>query len=101
MKLTEVTMALEKQILVDKIEVLGNGAVQVRTATRIVEDGNIVSASLHRHVISPGDDYSAEDSKVRAICSIVHTAQVISDFVAARDAQRLAALGQNETNTNV
>jgi hypothetical protein len=29
-------MALEKQTVVDKIEVLENGCVQVRTATRIM-----------------------------------------------------------------
>ena len=38
-------MALTKEIVVDKIEVVENGCVQVRTATRIVEDGNVISSS--------------------------------------------------------
>jgi hypothetical protein len=32
-------MALTKEIVVDKIEVLEIGNVQVRTATRVLEDG--------------------------------------------------------------
>ena len=64
-------MSLEKQTVVDKIEVVENGNVQVRTATRIVEDGNVISTSYHRHVLSPGADLSNEDPKVVAICNAV------------------------------
>jgi len=64
-------MALEKITVVDKIEVVENGNVQVRTATRIVEDGNVISTSYHRHVLAQGDDISGEDPKVQAICNAV------------------------------
>ena len=67
-------MALEKQVVADKIEMVAteNGAVvQVRTATRIVEDGEVISSSYHRHVISAGDDYSSEPANVQAICNAV------------------------------
>ena len=67
-------MALEKQVVADKIEVIegAEGAVvQVRTATRIVEDGEVISSSYHRHVISAGDDYSQEPANVQAICNAV------------------------------
>ena len=64
-------MALEKQTAVDKIEVIENGCVQIRTATRIVEDGNVISSSYHRHVLAPGADLSNEDPKVVAICNAV------------------------------
>ena len=64
-------MSLEKQTVVDKIEVIENGNVQVRTATRIVEDGNVISTSYHRHVLAPGADLSNEDPKVVAICNAV------------------------------
>ena len=73
-------MALTKEVVVDKIEVLESGSVQVRTATRIVEDGNIISSSYHRHVVSPADDYSSEDEKVQAICAAVHTPEVIAAY---------------------
>ena len=67
-------MALEKQVVADKIEVVETGestVVQVRTATRIVEDGEVISSSYHRHVISAGDDYSQEPANVQAICNAV------------------------------
>ena len=80
-------MALEKQVVVDKIEVVEVGVVQVRTATRIVEDGKVISQSYHRHTIAPGQDYSGEDAKVRAICSAAHTPQVISAYQAMLEEQ--------------
>jgi hypothetical protein len=77
-------MALEKQIVVDLIETIENGCVQVRTCTRIMEDGKQLSNAFHRHVVAPGDDYSAQDAKVQAICAAVHTADVIAAYKAAQ-----------------
>lgn len=71
-------MPLQKQTVVDQIEVIESGAVQVRTATRIVEDDKIISSALHRHVIAPGDDFSQEDARVQAVCAVVHTVEVIA-----------------------
>jgi hypothetical protein len=76
-------MALEKVSIVDRVEVVESGHVQVRVATRIVEDGNVISQTFHRHVVSPGQDYSAEDPKVQAICAAVHTPDVIAAYQAA------------------
>lgn len=75
-------MALEKITVVDSIEVKENGCVQVRTATRVVEDGSILSQSFHRHVVAPGDDFSNEDPRVETICATVHTADVVSAYAA-------------------
>ena len=75
---------LEKQVVVDKVEVVENGILQVRTATRIVEDGKVISSSFHRHVVVPGQDYSNEDARVQAICSATHTAEVIAAYQAAQ-----------------
>ena len=80
-------MALEKISVVDKVEVVENGTVQVRTATRIVEDGNVISQSYHRHTIAPGQDYSNECDKVKAICQATHTAEVIAAYQAMQEAQ--------------
>jgi len=60
-------MALTKETIVDKIEVLENNAIQVRSAVRVLEDGDVLSQSYHRHVLQPGDDLSGEDPKVVAI----------------------------------
>jgi len=78
---------LEKVIVVDRIEVVENGSVQVRTKTAIMEDGKQISGSFHRHVVAPGSDYSAEDARVQAICAATHTADVIAAYKAAIAAQ--------------
>lgn len=83
-------MALEKKVTVDLIETLENGCVQVRTKTAIVEDGQQISGSFHRHVIAPGDDYSKEDDRVKAICKAAHTPAVIAAYKAAQAAAQPA-----------
>jgi len=76
-------MALEKIEIVDRIEALESGIVQVRTKTAIMEDGKQISSKFHRHVVAPGDDYSGEDTRVQAICVALHTAEVIAAYKAA------------------
>jgi hypothetical protein len=78
---------LEKIEVVDRIEVVENGCIQVRTKTAIMEDGKQISGTFHRHVVVPGADYSAEDAKVQAIAASIHTPSVISAYQAAIAAQ--------------
>ena len=75
---------LEKIEIVDRIEVIENGCVQVRTKTAIMEDGKQISGTFHRHVVAPGDDYSAEDARVKAICAAMHTPKVIEAYKASQ-----------------
>ena len=91
-------MALTKETVVDKIEVLEMGQVQVRTVTRVLEDGTQLSSSYHRHVLTPstktdgswGDtDISGEDSRVQAIANATWTAAVKTAFQEQQDAQEL------------
>ena len=90
-------MAIIKETIVDKIEVLEIGTVQVRTATVIKEDGNELTRSLHRHVLHPSikntedtwedTDISGEDAKVQAICNATWTDQVKTAYQEMIDAQ--------------
>lgn len=80
-------MTIEKQTVVDKIEVVESGVVQVRTATRFIENDSVVSTSLHRHIVAPGDDYSTEDDRVQSICAATHTVDVIAAYKAANAAK--------------
>lgn len=89
-------MAITKETVVDKIEVLEMGQVQVRTATIIKEDGTQLSRSFHRHVVVPstktgdawGDtDISSEDARVQAICTATWTDSVKTAYQAMIDAQ--------------
>jgi len=75
-------MALTKETIVDKIEVLEMGQVQVRTATRVLEDGVALSSSYHRHVVVPGDDLSGQDERVSAVATATWTPAVISAYEA-------------------
>jgi hypothetical protein len=91
-------MALTKEIVVDKIEVLEMGQVQVRTATRVKEDGAVLSSSFHRHVVEPstkkgdtwGDtDISKEDARVQAVANATWTDSVKTAYRAMVDANSL------------
>jgi len=78
-------MALTERQEADKIEIVGEfRAVQVRIATVIERDGEELTRSYHRHVIQAGDDYSAEDAEVQAICFAVHTPEVIAAYEASQ-----------------
>jgi hypothetical protein len=77
-------MALEKVISEDKIEIVGDyKAVQVRTCTKVLEDGVELSSGYHRHVVMAGDDYSNESTEVQAICAAVHTDAVVAAYQAS------------------
>ena len=91
-------MALSKVTVVDKIEVLEKGQVQVRTATRVMEDGVELSSSFHRHVVVPsvktGDtwadtDISGEDARVQAIATATWTSSVKTAYQEMMDAQSI------------
>lgn len=75
---------LEKIQIVDRIEVVESGVVQVRTKTAIMENGKQISGNFHRHAIAPGDDYSGEDARVKAICAATHTESVIAAYKASQ-----------------
>lgn len=79
-------MALEKTQIVDRIEVLENGCIQVRTKTAVKEDGVEISSKFHRHVVVPGADVSGEDAKVQAIAASIHTAEVVATYEAVQAA---------------
>ena len=77
-------MALAKVISEDKIEIVGEfKAVQVRTCTKVLEDGVELSSGFHRHVVTAGQDYSNESAEVQAICAVVHTDAVIAAYNAS------------------
>jgi hypothetical protein len=76
-------MSITKESVVDRIEVTENGCVHVRTANRIFEDGVLISQTLHRHVVLPGSDFSGQGEKVKAICQLIQTEQVISNYQTA------------------
>ena len=70
----EKKMAITKEVVQDKIEVVGDFKhIQVRTATVIKEDGVEISRSFSRHVVSPDSDSSNESADVKAMVAQFHT----------------------------
>ena len=68
-------MALEKKVEVDKIELVGDYAIQVRTATKVMDNGSqIGSTSYHRHVVHPSSNWTNEDAKVKKIADALFDA---------------------------
>jgi hypothetical protein len=84
-------MALSEATTNDKIEVLqlaaGYPVIQVRSATIISRDGDEVSRSFHRHVLTPDADMTGEDSDVKAIAKPVFTAAAKTAYTAHQAAQ--------------
>lgn len=74
----------EKQTVVDRIEILTDQTVAVRYVVTVTEDGEPFAEQVKGNYFRPGDDYSAEDAKVQAICAAVHTADVIAAYQAAQ-----------------
>lgn len=80
-------MGLEKLIVVDQIEVTQFGYIQVRQATKIMEDGKEISKTYHRHVLSPGDSLDGQAARVQAIAKAVWTDEIVAAYKATIAAQ--------------
>jgi len=70
-------MALTEET-VYQIEVTRDEHVQVRATRVIYDDGVEISSSHHRKVIMPGDDYSAESTRIKRICQQMHSTEAIA-----------------------
>jgi hypothetical protein len=76
-------MALSEVSVVDKIEVLLAGQIQVRTRNQVLRDGEEIAATYHRHVVNPGDDVTNEDPRVAAIAAATWTEEVVAAYQAS------------------
>lgn len=84
-------MALTETKLIDKIEVVENGIVQVREATRISRDGEQIAQTYHRWTLTPGQDVSDQPANVQSICQAAWTPEIIAAYQAQLEASRLGA----------
>lgn len=73
-------MSLTEIKVIDKIEIVENGNIQVREVTRIVRDNETIAQNFHRFIIAPGEATQDMDPKVIAICNAVHTPEVIAAY---------------------
>ena len=84
---------LEETTICDKIEVLANGAIQVRERQQILKDGNEVAANFSRYCLCPGDDLDGQDPRVAAIANATWTDEVIAAYQASLPAEPVTTDG--------
>ena len=97
-------MAITKELIEDKIEVVGDyKAIQVRTATVIKEDGVELTRSFHRHALDcvnsvkndddswthTDTDVSGESTEVQGIATAVWTTAIKNAKKAANEASSI------------
>jgi archaellum component FlaF (FlaF/FlaG flagellin family) len=75
-------MAITKQTVVDQITVTEDGTILYREATRIIENGTVLSQTYHRTSLVPGQDLTGQPEQVVAICNVVWTPEVIAAYKA-------------------
>lgn len=79
---------ITKETVVDQITVTENGIVLYREATRIIEDGKLLTQTYHRNSLTPGQNLDGQPAKVVAICNTVWTPEVIQAYEAALEASK-------------
>jgi hypothetical protein len=67
---------------IDQIEVVGDWNIQVRQATVIERDGEFVSRTFHRWVLTPDMDISDQEQKVKDIANAAWTPEVKAAYEA-------------------
>jgi len=71
-------MALEKRLEVGVVTVLADGQLQVREDTVYLDNGVEVARTFHRRVLEPSLTDTPADPLVRAVASVVWTAERVA-----------------------
>ena len=100
-------MAITKENVIGKIEIVNSWGIQVATDTVIKEDDTEISRSRHRHVLQPfsseyvvesdgsktwthkATDISGEDAQVQAIANVIWTDTVKANYKTFRESQEV------------
>lgn len=75
---------IEKKTVIDKIEILSSGVIQIKELNQIVEDGIVIASTAHRRCIQPGQSYTAEPEQVSAVCALIHTTDCVAGYNPSR-----------------
>lgn len=86
-------MALTEKTVVDRIEVLSDGTVQIRQANQVLRDGSVISQTYHRRIVRIADsnpDLSWLDEASRNVVLSARTPERLS-----KAAQKSSQLGSS------
>lgn len=71
---------LTEKTVIDKIEILEDGQIQIRQARRVYDGDELIAEKFHRSVLAPGDDTSKHDIRIQAVTNAIWTADVIKEY---------------------
>ena len=78
-----------EQSVIDKIEILEDGQIQIRKANRVLKDGIKISETYHRHCIAPGDNLTNEDPRVIAQAQTAWTEEVVNAYLEKKESAKI------------
>jgi len=83
-----------EKVVIDKIEVLEDGQIQIRQATKVFKDGIEISKTYWRKVLTPDQNLNVveiapnitqeDKDKVKAVANVVWTEKIKTDYIAAK-----------------
>jgi hypothetical protein len=73
-------MSLTENKIIDKIEIVGLGYLQIREATTIMRDSEAIAKTYHRWTFPPGDDVSMMPANVQAVAAAAWTPEVVAAY---------------------
>lgn len=88
---------LTEQTLYDKIELLEDGQIQLRQATRVFRDGVQIAYSYHREVLDPAigfDRRKYSDQRIAQLADLMWTPAVVQARRAVMEAASKLASSQ-------
>ena len=74
---------LTKTVTLGSREILRSGHIQCRWDSQVWEDGELLSTTFWREVISPGQDVSGHPPEIQRIARVEHTPAVIKAYIDA------------------
>lgn len=74
-------MALTKEKVVSETTVSENGTVIYEERTNIIEDGKLLTSSVHRTSLTPSNELPIAPDSVVAICKLTWTKSVVNAYL--------------------
>jgi hypothetical protein len=80
---------LTEQSIIDSINVLEDGQIEVRRANIVLRDDVEITKTYHRYCLCPGDDVTGEDPRVASIAQAAWTPEVLTAWQAKSSSSAL------------